>query len=664
MMTSKIIRVALAGQPNCGKSTMFNAITGSTARVGNYPGITVEHMEGSFKNSDYNIKFTDLPGTYSLTSYSMEEIVTRNFILEEDPDIILCMIDTVALERSLYLVVQLLEMGKPIIVGLNMMDEVKKSGTKIKTQALSELLGVPIVECIARKGVGKGEIVDKIIELYEQVENKAQYLDISYGSDLDPAINEMSALIKQNTFLKQYPTKWLAIKYMEEDENLLSKGVDEGGIHNQLTEIVKKTEKHTELTLNTYPEAIVADYRYGFIQSLLKQGIINREQIFKHSLTEKADKFLTHRILGPVIMLLILYVLFAVTFNIGAYPQEWIQNFFGWLGSLGNHYIQNDMLKSLIVSGIIDGLGAVLSFAPLILIMFSMLCFLEDLGYMARIAYMLDRVFKAFGLHGSSVMPFIIAGGIPGGCAVPGVMTARTLRSPKERIATILTAPFMVCGAKTTVFLMLCKTFFPRNATIIMLAITIASWIFALITAKILRMTIIKGAPTPFIMELPPYRLPTFYGILTHTFDRIWQFIKKAGTIIFAISIVMWALITFPQLPTNIKQKYDKEKEVLTSEINSNDAVTSAHKKIMILNAVDNINNAQKAEALKYSFGGRLGKKLEIITKYCGFNWQTNIALVGGFAAKEVILSTLSTAYSLLSKVKCNCLIKYNFYDE
>ena len=297
---------------------------------------------------------------------------------------------------------------------------------------------------------------------------------------------------------------------------------------------MKAVELHTEKSLKTYPEALIADYRYGFINSLLKDGIIHRPNIFRRNFSEVVDKVLTQRLLGPLIMIGVLYFLFWITFKVGAYPQEWLQDWFGYIGSLGNKYITNELLRSLIVSGIIDGVGAVLSFVPLILIMFALLCVLEDLGYMARVAYMLDKIFKTFGLHGASVMPFILAGGIPGGCAVPGVMTARTLKNPKERIATILTAPFMVCGSKTTVYLMLARVFFPGNETIVMLVLTLGSWVFALLVSFALRKTILRGRPTPFIMELPPYRMPTIYGILAHTLDRVWQFIKKAGTVIFA----------------------------------------------------------------------------------------------------------------------------------
>ena len=522
-MSKNNIIVALAGQPNCGKSTMFNAVTGSTARVGNYPGITVERMEGYCKSGDYKIKFIDLPGTYSLTSYSMEEIVARDVIINEKPDVVVCILDSVALERSLYLVVQLLEIGVPVIVGLNMMDEAKKKGIQINSEALSKLLQVPVVECVARRGIGKEGLVDSVSDIVKDKERENSHFYISYGPDLNPALSEMIELVEKDQFMTdKYPSRWLAIKYMEEDENILQKGKKENEcLHDKLLSIVKRVEKHTEKTLNTYPEAIIADYRYGYIQSLLKHGVISREQTFKHDLSEKIDKFLTQKLFGPLVMFGALYLLFWLTFHIGAYPQGWLQSGFAYLGHLGNAHIHDELLRSLIVNGIINGVGAVLSFAPLILIMFAMLCFLEDLGYMARIAYMLDKVFKTFGLHGASVMPFIISGGIPGGCAVPGVMTARTLRSPKERLATILTAPFMVCGAKTTVFLMLAETFFPGNATLVMLILTLISWFTALIIAKVLRSTLIKGAPTPFIMELPPYRLPTLYGIFTHTWDRV-----------------------------------------------------------------------------------------------------------------------------------------------
>ena len=657
----KEITVALAGQPNCGKSTMFNAITGSRARVGNYPGITVERTEGDLKTEDYKIKFIDLPGTYSLTSYSVEELVARNVILEEQPDVTVCMLDSVAIERSLYLVVQLIEMNVPVIVGLNMMDEVKKNGLQINSSKLAQLLKVPVVECVAKKGKGKEQIVEEIINIYKNrkeninipesmrrpEKNTSSY--ITYGTDLDPALDEITEIVENENFLtNKYPARWLAIKFMEEDSDIIKQAKKSENLYEKIDKIVKKVEAHTEKTLNTYPEAIIADYRYGFIHSLLNRGVVTREQIFKHSFTEAVDKALTQRVVGPIIMIGVLYSLFWLTFTLGAYPQDWVGAFFEFLGHLGETYITNPLLQSMVVSGIIEGVGAVLGFAPLILIMFILLCFLEDLGYMARVAYMLDRVFKYFGLHGASVMPFIIAGGIPGGCAVPGVMAARTLRSPKERLATILTAPFMVCGAKVTVFLMFSQTFFPGHEIFVMLLLTIASWVFALVVAKVLRSTIIKGEPTPFLMELPPYRMPTVYGVLVHAGERAWQFVKKAGTVIFAISIIVWALMTFPELSKDQKEKFDIQREMVISKL-SNVKVDIGKDKHKALedHYLDKIDEIEQSEALKNSYGGRLGTLLEPISKYAGFPWQANIALIGGFAAKEVIVSTLSTAYSM-----------------
>ncbi len=641
----KKLTIALTGQPNCGKTTMFNAITGSTARVGNYPGITVERMEGYYKKNGSTIKLVDLPGTYSLTSYSPEEIVARDFILNEKPDAVICLLDAVALERSLYLAVQLIELGVPIIIGLNMMDEVKKKGIHIDTKKLSNLLQVPIVECTARKGFGKNELMDEVFKLAEQDKNTWTPTDISYGSDLDPVLEDMSKLILDNSFMtEKYSPRWLAVKYMEEDEAVLKHGESsDEKIHFALTKMVKSIEEHTSKTLNTYPEAIIADYRYGFIQSILKQGVITRETVFNHDFTETVDKALTQRFFGPLIMLLILYGMFWITFNLGAYPQGWLQSGFDFLGSLGSTFISNPLLKSLIVSGIINGVGAVLSFAPLILIMFAMLCFLEDLGYMARVAYMLDKIFKMFGLHGASVMPFIVSGGIPGGCAVPGVMTTRTIRSPKERLATILTAPFMVCGAKTTVFLVLAGAFFPGRAAAVMLIMTIVAWLASLIVARVLRSTIIKGEATPFIMELPPYRLPTLYGVTTHTLDRVWKKKKKAGTIIFGISILMWILMTFPQLPQNQTSKFDQQRQSVITQSKNNNKISQKE----LQTQLEKIDFSQQETALKHSIAGRLGTDLEYVTKYAGFPWQLNIALIGGFAAKEVTISTLATAYSM-----------------
>ncbi|SMF38721.1 ferrous iron transport protein B [Desulfovibrio gilichinskyi] len=639
--------VAVSGQPNCGKSTMFNALTGSTARVGNYPGITVDRTEGYYTNDGVSIHLVDLPGTYSLTSYSMEEVVARNVIVDEKPDVVINMLDATSLERSLYLAVQFMEIGVPVVLGLNMMDEVKKKGIRIDAQKLSKLMGVPVIECVARRGLGKDELMAAVQEVADKTKGKWTPVNISYGHDLDPAIDEMSALIKENEFMTdRYDPHWLAVKYLEEDEIVIKNGRDAGPLHEQLEAIVKRVSEHVHKTLNTYPEAILADYRYGFINSILKQDVISREDNLRFDSSDKIDKVLTHRFMGPLIMFGVMYAMFYVTFTFGAYPQGWVEDCFSWIASTLAAVLPDGLLKSMLVSGVVDGVGAVMGFTPLILIMFAMLVFLEDLGYMARVAYMVDRVFRMFGLHGMSIMPFIMAGGLPGGCAVPGVMTCRTLRSPKERIATILTAPFMICGAKATAYIMLVGAFYPESATSVMFFLVLISWGLALCVGRLLRWTALKGESTPFVMELPPYRIPTLHGVAIHTWDRVWQYIKKAGTVILAISILMWALMTFPQLPAERAQAYDALRTEATSQSQYWDG-SGEQKMARLDEMLGHINSTEGEETLKTSYAGRMSDFISPVTNLAGFPWQANISFIGAFAAKEVFVSTMSTAYSM-----------------
>jgi len=648
---TETIRVAVSGQPNCGKSTMFNAITGATARVGNYPGITVDRLEGAYLMGDTRFKLVDLPGTYSLSAYSMEEVVARDVIVDERPDVAINMMDATALERSLYLVVQLIEIGVPLVLGLNMMDQVRRKGIQIDTEKLSRLLKVPIVECVARIGEGKEKLMQAVKSVAEKTKGKWAPLQISYGPDLDPAVEELTRRIESANFMAdRYNARWLAVKYLEQDEQILKAGKKTGPLGLELEAYVNQVTERLEKEKGTYPEAIIADYRYAFISSLLNQGVVSRTSELSLDASDKADRILTHVIMGPVIMVAILLALFYITFNIGAYPQGWVEAGFGLLGDLGTWLIPEGMAQSLVVSGIIDGVGAVLSFTPLILIMFSLLVFLEDLGYMARVAYMMDKVFKVFGLHGASVMPLIISGGLPGGCAVPGVMAARTLRSPRERLATIFTAPFTVCGAKTTAYVMLIAAFFPTHPTTAMFAVVMASWFFVLVASRILRSTVIRGPSTPFVMELPPYRLPTFRNVAVHTWDRVWQYIKKAGTVILGISILMWVLMTFPQLPAEQADHFESLRASAKTEIarkTADRSLSAGERETALQQAFAQIANDEGEAALRYSLAGRLGDALESITQYAGFPWQANIALIGAFAAKEVFVSTLSTAYSM-----------------
>lgn len=646
---SKEIKVALAGNPNSGKTTAFNAITGARQHVGNYPGITVDKKEGFTTVGDSKIHLIDLPGTYSLTAYTMEEIVARNVVADQRPDVVIDVLNAGALERNLYLAIQLMEMGAPLVLALNMMDEANKQGMKIDIDKLSDLLNVPVVETVARTGDGIPSLLDATIKCAAENQGKKwEPLLISYGPDLDPALDKLVALIEKNSVLTdRYPSRWTAIKYLESDEEIIQLGRETSAVSAELEQIVKSVAKHLESTLATYPEAVIADYRYGYITSLIRQGVVTRldSAADRVVLSDKIDSVITHRFLGPLIMFSIMYLIYQVTFTFSETPVGWFESIFGWLGEVAEANMSEGLLKSLVISGIIDGVGGVMGFVPLIMFMFLQIAILEDSGYMARVAYMLDRVFRFFGLHGCSVMPFIVSGGIAGGCAVPGVMAARTLRSPKEKLATLITAPFMACGAKLPVFLLFVGVFFEENQAMVMFLLTMAAWACALIVSKILRHTVIKGESTPFVMELPPYRFPTMRGLFIHTWERTWQYIKKAGTVILAISILIWAAMTFPNLPAEQVAAFDAQKTVVQEQIDSATAtgspVAELEEKLQI------VENAEAEATLKNSYAGTIGVALEPVMSPAGFDWRTNIALVGGFAAKEVIVSTLGTAYSL-----------------
>ncbi|MGD2187386.1 MAG: ferrous iron transport protein B [Desulfobacterales bacterium] len=650
--------VALAGNPNSGKTTLFNELTGSRQHVGNYPGVTVEKKEGTYVRDGFRLHIVDLPGTYSLTAYSLEEVVARDFLVNQKPEVVINIVDASNLERNLYLAIQFLEMGIPICIALNMMDVAQKRGINVDAEKLSSLLGVPVIPTIARSGKGKNELMQSAVQMVHESEKMAP-LKISYGADIDQALSEMeNEIVTANFLTDNYQARWIALKYMENDEQILTLGKDVNpALARKLEDAAGKVSRHLQNTLDTYPEAMIADQRYGYIKSILKQGVIQHkyDQNRLYS-SDRIDKVLTNRFVGPLIMLAVIAGLYHFTFTYSELPVGWLESFFGWLGSTVSVILPDGLLKSLIISGIIDGVGGVLGFVPLIMFMFFGIAILEDSGYLARVAFMLDRIFRLFGLHGSSVMAFIVSGGIAGGCAVPGVMATRTLKSPRERLATLLTVPFMNCGAKLPVFALLIAAFFAKYEAAIMFMITIGAWVGALLVAKLLRITVIKGTSTPFVMELPPYRMPTFKGLAIHTWERTWQYIKKAGTVILGLSIVLWAMMTYPGLPDQKVQEYEKLKR---SEINRVPAAVAQQLKDTAENAdlSDEAQNlkrkiqridAKAAEAgLRYSIAGRIGTALEGISRWAGFDWRTNIALIGGFAAKEVVVSTLGTAYSL-----------------
>ena len=640
------LRIALAGNPNCGKTTVFNGYTGARQHVGNYPGVTVDRKEGHITVGDNQVTLVDLPGTYSLTAYSMEELVARRELAAGSVQAVINVVDASALERNMLLTVQMLEMGVPVVLCCNMMDEARAAGIHIDMERLTSLMGIPVMPMVARSGEGLTEAMNVAVQLAK--EGKRNALRISYGSDIDPVLLDMEKRIEDAGLLaSKYMPHWVALKMLEADSEILSEvRATNAELFEELDAMRKKAISHVRSTLNTNLESIITDYRYGFIRSLLSDGIVTQDAgKDRLALSDKLDRVLTNALLGPIIMIGVLYLMFQVTFTLGAYPQGWVEDGFGLLGEVCTTLLPEGLAQSLIVDGIIAGVGGVVSFVPLILIMFVLISFMEDSGYMARVAYMMDRIFRFFGLHGASVMPYIIAGGIAGGCAIPGVMATRTLRSPKEKLATLLTLPYMTCGAKLPVFLLLAGAFFPDNAPTVMFLLSVVGWVMALLVARLLRSSIVKGESTPFVMELPPYRMPTLMSLLLHCWERGWMYLKKAGTVLVAISVLIWAAMTFPGLPEDKAAPFETQisqlEEKLAPLAEGDEARTPIEEEL------GNVRNALKEEQLAFSVAGRLGKAVEPATRPMGFDWRTDIALLAGVAAKEAVVATMGTAYAM-----------------
>jgi ferrous iron transport protein B len=626
------IHFALAGNPNAGKTTLFNHLTGARQHVGNYPGVTVEKKEGFFNHEQQQVSVVDLPGTYSLTAYSVEELVARDYVVNEQPDVVINIVDAVNLERNLYLTCQFLELGAPLVVALNMVDAAEKRGISIDAAELGRLLGVPVIPIVARSGRGVPDLLKAAATVGKEQQEQQQAV-LRYGSDIDQALCDCIPLIQESRLLTdRCPSRWIALKILENDEQIISRVMQtDAETGQQLLSRSERLTQHLRSTMDVYPEAVIADHRYGFIKSIIRQGVVSRTFAEDRLYTsDKIDKVVTHRLLGPLLMAGVLFGLYSFTFGWSGFLVDWLAMLFDALSRAVDAALPDGPFKSMLIAGVIDGAGGVLGFVPIIMFMFFGIAVLEDSGYLARVAFMMDRIFHFFGLHGSSVMPFIVSGGIAGGCAVPGVFAARTLRSPKERMATLLTVPFMNCGAKLPVLTMIIAAFFTNHQTAYMFAATLLTWLVALLAAKFLRLTVLRGESTPFVMELPPYRFPTVRGLLIHTWERTWQYMKKAGTVILGISILLWAMMTYPGLPADQAEHFAAQRN----------AAASAQE-------LEHITRQEAEAGLRHSLAGRIGLAIEPLSQYAGFDWRTNIALLGGFAAKEVIISTMGTAYSL-----------------
>ena len=601
--------VALAGNPNSGKTTVFNALTGMRHHVANYPGVTVEKKEGVLRHQGIEMTFVDLPGTYSLTAYSTEELVARHFIFEEKPDVVVDVLDASNLERNLYLATQLMEMQVPLVLAFNMSDVAKSRGLEFDLEKMEVLLGAKIVPMVASKRKGMDELLQAIVN--NAIQKETTVLVCHYGQEVEEELAKTEKLLRAHSKVipGDYPVRWVALKLLEGDTEV------QGWIQDAEVETQVVTSRtHLHEIFGDSADIVIADRRYGFISGACQETIKDTVQM-RHDISDIVDHVLTNRYLGLPIFAVLMFVVFYLTFKVGQYPMGWLERAFGWLGAtIYTIWPENTLLavRSLIIDGIIGGVGGVVIFLPNILLLFLGIAFLEDTGYMARAAFIMDRVMHRIGLHGKSFIPMLIGFG----CSVPAIMATRILENKRNRLATMLIIPLMSCGARIAIYTLFVAAFFPPHLQgPVMWLIYFIGILLAIVCIQLLRKTLLKGETIPFVMELPPYRMPTLKGLAIHMWDRAWMYIKKAGTVILMISVIMWVAVSYP-------------KPAADELIGLNEA-------------------QQQSVSLQKSVAGRIGRTIEPVLKPLGFDWKIGTALIGASVAKEVFVSQLSIIYSL-----------------
>jgi len=645
MVQQNKITIALAGNPNSGKTTTFNNITGTRQKVGNWPGVTVEKKEGSVNKFGYELTIIDLPGTYSLTPFSIEEIIARNFVLEECPDVVIDIIDATNLERSLYLATQLRETDCKVLFALNMADLAKSRGIRIDAKKLSELLNVPVVFTISNKNEGIDNLLKEAIKLATSSSKTYQERKVRYNRDIEDSILQLQNLIEQKISEKlPYNTRWTAIKLLEDDK-IIKKRLLENADHEAEVILQEALTQRSYLRdrFDDEPEIIMTDERYGFIAGIIKEvhSTSIKERI---DISRNIDLVLTNRFVGFPIFFIFIWAMFQITFSVGAYPMEWIDAGVGFISSTLDVLLPENFFKDLLLNGIIAGVGSVIIFMPNIMILFFCIAIFEDTGYMARAAFLMDKIMHLIGLHGKSFIPMLMGFG----CNVPAIMSARTLESEKDRILTILITPFMSCSAKLPIYIVLAGTFFGARAGTVIFCIYLLGIALSILTGRLFRSTLLRGADAPFVMELPPYRVPMLKSLLIHMWDRSKMFLKKMGGIILIGSVVVWVLSTFPRI-TEYSFDYNGEIEKIRAsyetgikEGNIDDKTLEKKKQTAILEIV----MAQRAEQVEKSFMGRIGKTISPLFSPLGIDWRGGVALLTGFVAKEIVVSTMAVLHA------------------
>ena len=594
-LADNVLRVALIGNPNCGKTSLFNYVTGAKEKVGNYGGVTVDSKEGWFTIGDRKVQLVDLPGTYSLTEYSPEEMYVRTYIRDNHPDAILNIVDAGNMERNLYLTTQVMDMNIPMVVALNMWDELEKSGDKLDIKMMSRLLGARMVPMTAYNGHGVKEVLQATMEAIDESEQETLHHNVNYGPLIENCLKELGDMcpeLDRYTVLKIIENDQHAIELLNRQEN-----------GEQVKKEAAEMRQRIERDFNDDITSIVTDLKYGFVRGALTEALTPNpdRETGDTKPGYSLDRLLTNRWLALPILLMLMWLMFEATFTLGAYPQGWIENGIAWIGEWIGKALPEGILRDLIVDGIIGGVGGVLVFLPQILILFFFISLLEDSGYMARAAFIVDRIMHRVGLHGKSFIPYLIGFG----CGVPAIMATRTLETHRDRLVTILTVPFMSCSARLPAYLLLVAAFFTAKQGLILMSIYLIGILVAALTAILMSKTFLKHDKTQFVMELPPYRKPTARNATIHMWSKGKQYLQKMATVILAASIIVWALGYFPRHEGQTPQ-----------------------------------------EQIENSYMGMMGKAIEPVVEPLGFNWQMGVSVLTGAAAKEIVVSTMGVLYT------------------
>jgi ferrous iron transport protein B len=626
----RTINVALVGNPNSGKTTLYNFASGSHERVGNYSGVTVDAREAVFKKSSYTFKIVDLPGTYSITEYTPEELFVRTFIMEKNPDVVINVVDASNLERNLYLTTQLIDMNIKVVIALNMYDELEKKGALLDFDALGKMMGIPIIPTVASKGTGINELFDKIIDVYEDRDPIVRHIHINYGFIIENAILNIQTLIKENKHITdRYSSRYLSVKLLENDSSTLNQITSCSNIQKIKTQC--ETEiLHLEKEYKEKSGTIITDAKYGFISGALNETLVAGDNKLKRG--HRIDDLLTHKYFGFPIFFFFMWLMFQTTFSAGSYPMELISSGASWLGDSIRNNMAEGPLRDLLVDGIIGGVGGVIIFLPNILILFFFISFMEDSGYMARASFIMDKLMHKIGLHGKSFIPMLMGFG----CNVPAIMATRTLENKKDRLLTMMIIPFMSCSARLPIYVLLISAFFHKSQGLILVSIYLIGIIIAIVVAMVMKKIFFAKQDVPFVMELPPYRFPTLKNTSIHMWHKGVQYLKKMGSVILLASILIWALGYFPR-NVNYSTNFDQQMMQIKTDMNLAESSKT--------DLISKIELARQSEKQEKSYIGSLGHIIEPIIRPLGFDWKIGVSIITGLAAKEIVVSTMGVLY-------------------